>query len=169
MTLWEGSQGAPPSWAPLFALQAPLFPPRHIPLHPPPIGFFGSRSPSPSPSVTPPSFKGRAQSGWWGWPSRGFSLGPPSPSFRSASGGRGGGGGGCSGFWERGCQFFSYKILFCSFSNVLSDNLCVFVSQLSLLNSYYRSLLTDVKFWAVFFTQSFSPVFCIWQSCLAVI
>ena len=45
-------------WAPLFALQAPLFPLRHSPSTLP-LSFFRSRPPCASPSVTPPPPEGR--------------------------------------------------------------------------------------------------------------
>ena len=68
--------------------------------------------------------------GGGGWPSRGFSLGSPSPSFRSARGGRGGGGGaaGASASGSGVASLSVYRISFRLYSNFFSDNLSAFSS-----------------------------------------
>ena len=101
VTQWEGF-----TWRPVVRPSGSSLPPAS---HRPPPRLLWKPVSFPFPvGHSPLLLRGVTGEGGGGWPSRGFSLGSPSPSFRSGKGVWGGGGhSGSFGFWEQGWQFFS--------------------------------------------------------------
>ena len=123
--LWEGSQSAP-LVGPVVLPSGSFLP---LALHLPPPRLLRKPVSLPFPiGHSPLLLRDVPGRGGGGWPLRGFSLGPLSPSFCSARGGRGWGGG-AAGASASGSGVASFSVYeFRLYSNFFSDNLSAFLS-----------------------------------------